>query len=209
MNLHLHARLMIYSFVDAHCSENSPQKENMEPNEVQELHEEHEQAAKSPSLRPVSFTMSVLAVLVAISTVLSHRTHTEAVLEQARASDQWNEYQAKKIRLNETQLTSDLLSTLAVHDENAKKLIDGYKEHADKWADDLKGEQDKAHEYEVEVQRSERKANRFDLGEALLEIGLVVTSITLLTRQRGYWYLGMGFGLAGLITCATFMFLHS
>lgn len=180
----------------------------MEPNEVHELHEEQEQAVKSPSLRPVSFTMSVLAVLVAISTVLSHRTHTEAVLEQAKASDQWNEYQAKKIRLNETQLTSDLLSTLAVHDDSAKKLIDGYKEHASKWADDLKDEQDKAHEYEAEVRRSERKASRFDLGEALLEIGLVVTSITLLTRQRAYWYLGIGFGLAGLIACATFIFLN-
>jgi hypothetical protein len=173
----------------------------MEPNEVHELHEEQEQAEKFPSLRPVSFTMSVLAVLVAISTVLSHRTHTEAVLAQARASDQWNEYQAKKIRLNETQLTSDLLSTLAIHDENAKKLVEGYKGHADK--------QDKAHEYETEVRRAERKANRFDLGEALLEIGLVVTSITLLTRQRAYWYLGMGFGLAGLIACATFLFLHA
>ena len=180
----------------------------MEPNEAQELQEEHEQAAKNPSLRPVSFTMSVLAVLVAISTVLGHRTHTEAVLAQARASDQWNEYQAKKIRLNETQLTSDMLSVLAIHDDAARKLMDSYKSHSDKWADDLKEEQDKAHDYEAEVRRAERKANRFDLGEALLEIGLVVTSITLLTRQRAYWYLGIGFGVAGFIVCATVLLLH-
>lgn len=180
----------------------------MEPNEVHELQEEHEQAAKNPSLRPVSFAMSVLAVLVAISTVLSHRTHTEAVLAQARASDQWNEYQAKKIRLNETQLSSDMLSVLAVHDDAARKLVEGYKTHAEKWADDLNEEQKTAHEYEAEVRKAERKANRFDLGEALLEIGLVVTSITLLTRQRAYWYLGMGFGAAGLIVCITVLLLH-
>jgi NAD dependent epimerase/dehydratase family enzyme len=180
----------------------------MEPNEAQELQEEHEQAAKNPSLRPVSFTMSVLAVLVAISTVLGHRTHTEAVLAQARASDQWNEYQAKKIRLNETQLTTDLLSVVAVHDEAAKKLIDGYKAHSEKWTDDLKEEQEKAQDYEADVRRAERKANRFDLGEALLEIGLVVTSITLLTRLRTYWYLGMAFGLVGLIVCSTVLLLH-
>jgi hypothetical protein len=180
----------------------------MEPNEAQELQEEHEQAAKNPSLRPVSFTMSVLAVLVAISTVLGHRTHTEAVLAQAKASDQWNEYQAKKIRLNETQLTSDMLSVLAVHDDAAKKLTDSYKVHAEKWADELNAEQKEAKDYEAEVRRAERKANRFDLGEALLEIGLVVTSITLLTRLRAYWYLGMGFGIAGFVVCATVLLLH-
>jgi Domain of unknown function (DUF4337) len=179
----------------------------MEPNEAHELQEEHERAAKNPSLRPVSFTMSVLAVLVAISTVLGHRTHTEAVLAQAKASDQWNEYQAKKIRLNETQLTSDMLSVLAVHDESAKRLMEGYKSHSEKWSSDLNEEQDKAREYEAEVRRAERKANRFDLGEALLEIGLVITSITLLTRQRAYWYLGMSFGVAGLAVCVTVLML--
>ena len=45
-------------------------------------------------------------------------------------------------------------------------------------------------------------------GEALLEIGLVGTSITLLTRQRAYWYLGIGFGVAGFIVCATVLLLH-
>ena len=180
----------------------------MEPNEAHELLEEHEQAAKHPSLRPVSFAMSVLAVLVAISTVLGHRTHTEAVLAQARASDQWNEYQAKKIRLNETQLTSDMLSVLAAHDDSAKKLRERYRAHSDKWSGDLHEEEDKAHEFEAEVRRAERKANRFDLGEALLEIGLVVTSITLLTRQRVYWYLGMGFGAAGMAVCVTVLLLQ-
>jgi NAD dependent epimerase/dehydratase family enzyme len=181
----------------------------MEPNEAHELQEEHEQAAKNPSLRPVSFTMSVLAVLVAISTVLGHRTHTEAVLAQAKASDQWNEYQAKKIRSNETQLTSDLLSVLATNDDAARKLMDSYKAHAAKWNTDLAEEQEKAQDYEAEVRKAERKANRFDLGEALLEIGLVVTSITLLTRLRTYWYLGMGFGLAGFAVCATVLLLHT
>ena len=49
-------------------------------------------------MRPVAFTMSVLAVLVAVMTVLGHRTHTEAVLDQNKATDQWNQYQAQKIR---------------------------------------------------------------------------------------------------------------
>lgn len=172
----------------------------MEPNEAHELREKHEKAGES-GLRPVGFAMSVLAVLVAIITVLGHRTHTGAVLAQAQASDQWNEYQAQKIRLNETQLTSDMLTVLAEHDDRAKGMVEAYKARAEKWAVQLKEEEAKAHEFEAEFRRAERKGNRFDLGEVILEIGLVITSITLLTRQRIYWYLGMIFGIAGLAVC--------
>src|ERR1700723_3689933 len=102
----------------------------MEPQEAQELEEQHEHAAGNPSLRPVSFTISVLAVLVAIVTVLGHRTHTEAVLNQAKASDQWNLYQAKKIRQNDTILTDQLLGSAQVRDPaTANKDLADNKSH--------------------------------------------------------------------------------
>lgn len=175
----------------------------MDASEAHELEEQHEHAAHEPSLRPVSFTMSVLAVLVAIITVMGHRSHTEAVLYQNRATDDWNLYQAHKMRQYDTQLISDLLATLPIRDPAAaNKITDGYKAHTQKWNQDLADSQNTAREDEEQVHHFERRANRFDLGEALLEIGLVVTSITLLTRQRGYWYLGMIFGLAGLVAAA-------
>lgn len=174
----------------------------MESNEIQELEEQQEKAREN-AMRPVSFTMSVLAVMVAVVTVLGHRTHTEAVLAQARASDQWNEYQAKKIRQYDTQLTLDLLNSLPLRDPGAAaKITNSYQVHVRKWNDDLNEEQTKATELEGEVRKSERHAARFDFSEALLEIGLVITSITLLTRLRAYWYLGMAFGAAGCILAA-------
>jgi len=70
----------------------------------------------------------------------------------------------------------------------------------------LKQIQDEARKLEAEVKMAEARADRFDLGEALLEIGLVITSVTLLTRRRPYWYLGMLFGVAGVISaCAAFL----
>lgn len=181
----------------------------MEPNEAQELKEHHEHAAHDETLRPVALSMSIFAVLVALTTVIGHRTHTEAVLEQARASDQWNLYQAKKIRQNNTALTSDLLSSLAVRDQaSVDRLKEDYKTHQEKWADDLKEEEAKAREFEAGVALAEHRANRFDLGEALLEIGLVVSSITLLTRQRAYWYLGTVFALAGILFAASGFLIH-
>jgi hypothetical protein len=145
--------------------------------------------------------MAVLAVLVAITTVLGHRTHTEAVLDQNRATDQWNEYQAKKIRSYNTGLTADLLSVLTLADKDKEeKIAKLYADHQAKWNDDLKEEQEKAEGLERKVEQVEARAARFDLAEALLEIGLVVTSVTLLTRARIYWFLGLAFAAAGIVS---------
>jgi len=171
----------------------------MEANEAQELQENAEHGGHEPSLRPVAFTMSVVAVMVALTTVLGHRTHTEAVLRQAKASDTWNEYQAKKNRAYDTALITDMLNVVTVTDKDAaKKIAKGYADHQAKWADDLKEEQKEALALEDEVREAERQAKFFDLGEALLEIGLVVSSVTLLTRSRMYWYLGIVSSIVGI-----------
>jgi hypothetical protein len=181
----------------------------MEANESHELQEHAEHGAHEATLRPVAFTMSVLAVLVAITTVLGHRTHTEAVLTQNKATDQWNLYQAKKIRANDTALIADLLHVMAVTDKaTAEKTLKAYEDHQAKWADDLKDEEEKARKLEETVERDEGRANRFDLGEALLEIGLVITSVTLLTKARVYWYLGLVFALGGVAAVGSAFLLH-
>jgi hypothetical protein len=181
----------------------------MEPNEAGELQEHAEHGAHEATMRPVAFTMSVLAVLVAITTVLGHRTHTDAVLSQNKATDQWNLYQAKKIRSSDTGLAADLLSVMAVADKDAAhKIAKSYADHQQKWSEDLKGEQEKAEALEKRVEQAEARADRFDLSEALLEIALVTASITLLTRNRAYWVLGLFFGLAGVLSAASVLLLR-
>jgi Flp pilus assembly protein TadB len=180
----------------------------MEANEAHELQEHAEHGAHESTLRPVAFTMSVLAVMVAVTTVLGHRTHTQAVLDQNKATDQWNEYQAHKIRSNETYLASDLLTVMTVSDKGAAaKIAKGYADHQAKWADQTKDDMEKAEALETKVEQAEARANRFDLAEALLEIGLVITSVTLLTHSRIYWYFGMVFALGGVVSAASVLFL--
>jgi len=53
-----------------------------------------------------------------------------------------------------------------------------------------------------------RQADRFDGGEALLEIGLVICSITLLTKRKGFWLGGVFIGAAGIAVAVTGFFLH-
>jgi hypothetical protein len=179
----------------------------MEANEVQEL-KEHAEHGQESELRPVAFTMSLLAVLVAVTTVLGHRTHTEAVLEQNKATDQWNQYQSQKIRAYNTSLNVDLLNNLAVADKGkAQEVLKGYADHEEKWKDDLKEDQEKAKTLEEKVERAEARADRYDLSEALLEIGLVITSVTLLTRSKAYWYLGMVFSVGGILSALSVLML--
>ena len=100
----------------------------MEPNEVQELEEHAEHAEHDRMMRPVALTMTFLAVLVAVTTVLGHRTHTEVVLDQDKATDKWGEYQAQKTRSYNTTLSIDLMKVLTITDkEAAKKIVEGYR----------------------------------------------------------------------------------
>ena len=180
----------------------------MEANEAHELQEHAEHGAHESTMRPVAFTMAVLAVLVAIATVLGHRTHTEAVLDQNRATDQWNEYQAKKIRSYNTSLAADMLGVLTLSEKDkAEKVAKAYADHQAKWNADLKEDQEKAEALERKVEQAEARADRYDLSEALLEIGLVVTSVTLLTRSRMYWFLGLVFAAGGIVSAVSVVLL--
>ncbi|HEX3967971.1 MAG TPA: DUF4337 domain-containing protein, partial [Edaphobacter sp.] len=151
------------------------------------------------SLKVISLGISILAVLVAMVTVLGHRTHTEAVLMQSRAGDQWNEYQAKKIRMDNLSVDVDLLALQPSNNPAAVAAkTKEYQAHIEKWKIDLAEEQEKARDFEREVSRAEAKAAHYDLGEALLQIAVVLCSITLFTRTRAYFLLGLALGSWGL-----------
>jgi len=182
----------------------------MEPTEMQEFTKQmNESAEVGESRRTISLAISILAVLVAMVTVLGHRTHTEAVLNQSRAGDQWNEYQAKKIRMDNLSVDMDLLALQPTSNPTATAAkVTEYKAHIEKWTEDLKEEQAKAREFEAEVNVAEHKAARYDLGEALLQIAVVLSSITLFTRNRAYFALGLTLGAAGLLIAASALPIH-
>ena len=184
----------------------------MEPTEIQEFSERLKEAREHEgreSLQTISLAISILAVLVAMVTVLGHRTHTEAVLMQSRAGDQWNEYQAKKIRMESLSVTVDLLATQPTTDAAfTTRKTEEYKLHIEKWKEDLAEEQTKAREFEQEVARAEHRAARYDLGEALLQIAVVLSSVTLFTRNRSYFFLGLFIGALGLLIAASGMLGH-
>src|SRR5277367_1950716 len=172
--------------------------------ELTELQEHAEHAKENPSLAAVSLTMAVLAVFVAVVSLLGHRAHTEEVVKRALASDQWSYYQAKNIREHEDVLVNDLGAVVASKDAPAMdKFREKYAQEAERYKSDKKEIEEKARDLEREVESEEHRADRYDLAEVFLEIGLVITSITLLSGRRIFWYLGMVLAVLGVAVAVT------
>jgi len=114
---------------------------------------------------------------------------------QNQVTDQWAYYQAKNIRRHSDELFADLTSVIASKDgEAAAKLQEKYRAEAERYRDEHKELDAKAHELENEAALAHRKAGRFDLGEVFLEMALVITSITLLSGRRMFWFVGIVLG---------------
>ena len=177
--------------------------------ELQELHEHAEHAWEHPDLAPVTLTMAVLAVLVATVSLLGHRTHTEEIILQNKVTDQWSYYQAKNIRLHTDELFADLAGVVTSKDaEAATKLQEKVRTEADRYKDEKKELETKAHELEQEFAVTHRKADRFDLSEVFMEIALVITSITLLSGRRLFWHLGLLLAAACVFLAASALIVH-
>jgi hypothetical protein len=177
--------------------------------ELTELREHAEEGREHASLAPISVTMGILAVCVAIVSLLGHRAHTEELLLQNRATDQWAYYQAKNIRRHNYEMGVDLLSLVEFRDQSqAEKVREKYRHEAERYTKEQAEIEEQAKDLEQESAGEQRRANRFDLGEVFLEAGLVITSLALLTRKRAFWLLGVVSGVAGLAMAATGFLLH-
>jgi hypothetical protein len=171
--------------------------------ELTELHEHAEHGREHPDLAPVTLTMAVLAVLVAAVSLLGHRTHTEEIILQNKATDQWAFYQAKNMRRHTDELFADLTTVVASKDAAAvASLQEKYRAEADRYKDEQKELDKAARETEKETELVRRRGDRFDLGEVFLEIALVITSIALLTSRRMFWYFGLLMAAAGVLVAA-------
>jgi uncharacterized protein DUF4337 len=166
--------------------------------EVLEEHAHHHD--DEPWTLPVAITISILAVLVAMATLMGHRSSIEVVLLQTQASDQWAFYQAKNIRLHEMQSVADMLGVLTpVQKEKAEALREKYQKEIERYEKDKDQISEKAKEFENERGVHTRREDRFDAGEVVLEIALIICSLTLLTKRKAFWYSGIAIGVVGFV----------
>jgi len=175
--------------------------------ELPEAHHGHEE--DHPLVIPVSVTISILAVLVAIVTLMGHRAHTEELSRETQAASRWEQYQAKSIRQRMTQVGLDIVTAVApLNKEKGEELAKKYEKEVEHYASDKEDVSKIAEDLEAERDRAMHRADRFDLGEVLLDIGLVICSLTLLAKRKIFWFGGVLVGAIGLAVAATGFFLR-
>jgi hypothetical protein len=170
----------------------------------EELHEVAHEARTREDKR-IGLTMAIFAVLLAVTTMLGHRTHTESVLTQTRATDQWAYYQAKNIRAHMYEANSQMAAALA---PNGEKLAEDFKSRGEKQRADAENVRSTAEKLEAETQAVERKATHYDLAEIFFEVAIVLCSITLLAGSGMYWRLSFISTVIGILIAARGAWLH-
>ncbi|HEY2835183.1 MAG TPA: DUF4337 family protein [Rhizomicrobium sp.] len=162
-------------------------------------HAEHAAHARDPFISKVSITVAVLAVLAAtagsLESVEGGRAITkssEAVLAQDEATDAWNEYQADSLKRH-------------MYDIAAENGLSHY--HNDSVAE--RAAQDQARvkaeaaqkERDLRIRESARHESRHHwlTGAAtLIEIGIALSTVAIITKRQSFWFSAIGLGATGV-----------
>jgi hypothetical protein len=161
-----------------------------------EIHQEHEHDA-DPMGKKVGVMAAVLAVLLAVVTIASHRTHTAAIMHKSTSNDQWAYYQATRVKLHTTEVGENLVHLLGAKGEGSEKMLAQYDGQKKKYEEQSEKLQEVAKGADEAAEADEHRALRYDVGEGLLEIGLVLSSLYFISRKKMFPVLGMIAGVAG------------
>ena len=156
-------------------------------------------------LRHVPLVAAALAVFAGLSSLMGARTgeamlatRTEAVLSQARATDDWNEYEADSLKANVNESLLVVTQTVA-----AKKSLSA---DAAKFRARQSPIRERALESERQrdddIERSARfelRKQQFDIAVALAEIAIVLTSVAAMTKQPSLFVTAAIIALAGVV----------
>lgn len=157
----------------------------------------------NPFAQKVGILAAVLAALLAIVTIASHRAHTDAVILKSEANDQWSFYQAQRLKFHNLELGRDLIAAVAPANDKTAQLLARYDSDKQKYEQAAEKVQQKAEGKEHESERIEQRALRFDLGEGLLEIALVLTSLYFISKRKLFPAIGVIAGVIGILIAAS------
>jgi len=165
-------------------------------------HAEHAAHEHDPFIARVSITVAVLAVLAAtvgsLETVEAGGAITaasEAVLSQDKATDAWNEYQADSLKKHIYALAAD------AHGPKAGEYARTSNEQVEKQGEIRRRAQEAEAERDQLMAQSRLHEHRHHwlTGAAtMLEIGIAISTVAIITRRRPFWLGAMALGVAGV-----------
>ena len=177
----------------------------METREVLEHVEQAEEAAEHRERygRNAAVVVSVLAALLAIASLAGSRASTEAILAQAKASDTWNEYQDNSLKRHVNLDDAALIRILgagtpaeAAANQQAASLEQAVTDKYQPAQDQL---MPRALDLEHERDLAEARHRGFQTAEAAFQLGIVLSSISIVARARWLLIVGGVLGVIGLV----------
>lgn len=162
---------------------------------LEDVHEQihhHAEHAREKWIMGVALSTALLAAVAAIASLLSGDNVNEAMYEQMLATDNWNYYQAEGIKSSELETRIEVLKTEGKPLGSLPAKIEDYRRTRETLKEEASAEETSART------RMERH-HKFAESVTWSQIAIAVSAIAVLTRQRWFWWVGMGFGLAGVI----------
>ena len=172
-----------------------------------EIHHEHGGEHDSFGQR-IGVTAALIGIVLAVVTIQSHRSHTEAVILKADANDKWAYYQSKSVKRNEYGIAAELAKLSSASEPNIEKAVQRFEKEKDRYEKETEEIQNEAKHVEDEVYTQEGKALRYDIGEGLLELGLVLCSLYFISKRKLFPYVGVVSASFGAIISLTAVLVH-
>ncbi len=163
---------------------------------------------KEKWLNFVALTTVALAVCATLSTFKGGQFSTRSVMSQSQASDQWAYYQAKSIKgyIYEGQkeaLEADLKkqggSLPAEIKQSFQDKINAYNERLKRYEQEKAEISKEAKRLEGVRDQAQQHSQAFGMALIFLQIGILLSSIAALLKQKPVWLLGLGVGACGLV----------
>jgi len=174
---------------------------------VEELKEGAEHAQHSGQ-KAIGLTMAMVAVLLAMATLLGHRAHTEEVVIQGDRNTQWVNFDTKRMQRTLHEDFASLSASLPGAQEKAAEFKEKARleREGEPGKDGTDKIREKAQELDAEMKVMQKRASFYDASELFLEISIVLCSISLLANSKMYWKasfvttaIGIGVAVWGMI----------
>ena len=165
--------------------------------------------AKDPFDKRVALTIAILAICLSFISNLGDNAKTSAILKTSEASDQWNFFQAKSTKAQLAAMHGDLMMRLSSEErfEDSRNRAVQLGQDAQRY-DVEKGEIKKQADSLVAQAKHFAAINdRCDQAALLLQIAVIVCSVSILGQSHKFWWLGMIMGAAGVAVGATAFFM--
>ncbi len=162
--------------------------------------EELEEVRGKKFTRRVALTTAFYAVLLAVTSLGGNNAMKEMLLAQQQSTDQWAFYQAKAMREHlyrnqKVQMEATLVERGASMKPEARQhyeaLIKKAGEEEARYASDRKKIEEEAKQLEHERDLNRAKDPYFDFAEVLLQIAIVMASVSILALSRQVYYFSM------------------